>query len=118
MQKVTGKAATAAYSPMEGHSVVIYTHKFKPQHFSEGVKIVREHFPDAQLKFGHKRHNIFLERPDHNELVNVSFFDGGPGVGQWNDSEDRRATVEKLRDMLDGSIDVKVFKVVDAVGIS
>jgi antibiotic biosynthesis monooxygenase (ABM) superfamily enzyme len=117
MQKVTGKAATAAYSPMEGHSVVIYTHKFKPQHFDEGVKIVRE-FPDAQLKFGHKRHNIFLMRPTTNEIVNVSFFDGGPGVDHWNNSNDRRATVEKLKGMLDGEIDVQVFKVVDAVGVS
>jgi len=109
MQKVTGKAATAAYSPMEGHSVVIYTHKFKPEHFDEGVKIVREHFPDAQLKFGHKRHNIFLMRPTTNEIVNVSFFDGGPGVDHWNNSKERRATVEKLQAMLDKPIDVQVL---------
>ena len=118
MQKVTGKAATAAYSPMEGHSVVIYTHKFKPQHFDEGVKIVREQFPDAQLKFGHKRHNIFLMRPTTNEIVNVSFFDGGPGVDNWNNSQDRRAAIEKLQGMLDNEIDIQEFKVVgDAVGI-
>jgi hypothetical protein len=118
MKKVTGTDATAAYSPKEGHSVVIYTHKFKPEHFDAGVKIVRGDFPDAQLKFGHKRHNIFLMRPGTNEIVNVSFFDGGPGVAPWNNSPDRRATVDKLRDKLDGEIGIQEFKVVgDAVGI-
>ena len=116
MQKVTGKAATAAYSPMEGHSVVIYTHKFKPEHFDEGVKIVREHFPDAQLKFGHKRHNIFLMRPTSNEIVNVSFFDGGPDVDDWHANTERLKAVAKLKDLLERPIDVQVFKVDHVAG--
>ena len=49
MKKHTGEDATAAYSPKEGHSVVIYTHKFKPEHFREGDKIVTKQFPAASL---------------------------------------------------------------------
>ena len=64
MKPLTGKEATATYSPTKGHSVVIYTHKFKPQDFRKGVEIVTKQFPDAQVKHGQKRHNIFLERPD------------------------------------------------------
>jgi hypothetical protein len=118
MKKQTGKDATAAYSPKEGHSVVIYTHKFKPEHFREGVKIVTEQFPDAQSKIRQKRLNIFLRRPSTHEIVNMSFFDEGAGVGDWHESKGRLTTVKKLQDMLEKPIDVQVFEVDGVVGIS
>ena len=121
MKTHTGKEATAAYSPMEGDSVVIYTHKFKPQHFRKGVKIVTEQFPNAQSKGQQKRLNIFLTRPSTHEIVNVSFFDegaGGAGVHDWHESGDRLKTVKGLQDMLEKPIDVQVFEVADVVGIS
>jgi hypothetical protein len=128
MKTYTGKDATAAYSPKEGHSVVIYTHKFKPQHFHEGVKIVTEKFPEAQSKIGQKRHNIFLRRPSTHEIVNVSFFDEGAGdrdwhksegrLHDWHKSEGRLETVKRLQDMLEKPIDVQVFEVVRVVGTS
>jgi hypothetical protein len=117
MKPLTGKEATATFSPTKGHSVVIYTHKFKPQDFRKGVEIVTKQFPDAQVKHGQKRHNIFLERPDDNELVNVSFFDGA-GVDDWHKSPHRLDTVKRLQDMLEKPIDVQVFEVADVVGIS
>jgi hypothetical protein len=115
MQKRTDKDATLAYSPTEGHSIVIYTHKFKPQHFRDGVKIVREKFPEAQIKHGQKRLNIFLERPSTHEIVNVSFFDGA--ADDWQKSQHRQDTIKELQHMLDKDIDVKVFKVDHVVGI-
>ena len=75
MKKHTGEDATAAYSPKEGHSVVIYTHKLKPEHFREGDKIVTKQFPNAQSKIRQKRLNIFLRRPSTHGDVNISFFD-------------------------------------------
>ena len=120
MKTHKGKDATAAYSPKQGHSVVIYTHKFKPQHFRKGVEIVTEKFPDAQSKSknGQKRLNIFLRRPSTHEIVNVSFFDEGPGVHDWHEFEGRLKTVKGLQDMLEKPIDVQVFEVADVVGIS
>jgi len=118
MKKRTGKQATAAYSPEEGHSVVIYTHKFKPERFREGVKIVKNQFPDAQSEIGQKRHNIFISRPSTHEMVNISFFDEGAGVGDWHESEGRLKTVKKLQDMLEKPIDVQVFEVLGVVGIT
>ena len=121
MKTHKGKDATAVYSPKQGHSVVIYTHKFKPQHFRKGVKIVTEQFPNAQSKGQQKRLNIFLTRPSTHEIVNVSFFDEKPeklGVDDWHESKGRLATVEKLQGMLEKPIDVQVFEVVDAVGVS
>ena len=118
MKPLTGKEAIATYSPTKGHSVVIYTHKFKsPEDFRKGVAIVTKQFPDAQVKHGQKRHNIFLERPDANELVNVSFFDGA-GVDDWQKSPHRLDTVKSLQDMLAKPIDVQVFEVDHVVGIS
>jgi len=118
MKTYTGKDATAAYSPKEGHSVVIYTHKFKPQHFRKGVKIVTEEFPKAQSKISQKRLNIFLRRPSTHEIVNVSFFDEGPVVHDWHESAGRLETVEGQQHMLEKPIDVQVFEVADVVGIS
>ena len=117
MKPLTGKEALATYSPTKGHSVVIYTHKFKSREdFRKGVGIVTKQFPDAQVKHGQKRHNIFLERPDANELVNVSFFDGA-GVDDWHNSPHRQATLKALEPML-ANLDVRIFKVDHVVGIS
>lgn len=118
MKKQTGEHATAAYSPKEGQSVVIYTHKFKPEHFREGVKIITSQFPDAQSEIRQKRHNIFIKRPSTHEMVNISFFDKGAGVDDWHESEGRLKTVKKLQDMLEKPIDVQVFEVLGVVGIS
>jgi hypothetical protein len=118
MKTHTGKDAMTAYSPRGGHSVVIYTHKFKPQHFRKGVEIVTEQFPEAQSKGRQKRLNIFLRRPSTHEIVNVSFFDEGPPVDDWHESGGRLKTVKGLEDMLEKPIDVEVFEVVDAVGVS
>jgi hypothetical protein len=118
MEAHKGKNATAAYSPEQGHSVVIYTHKFKPQHFREGVKIVTEEFPKAQSKGSQKRLNLFLTRPSTHEIVNVSFFDKGPVVHDWHESKGRLDTVKGLQELLEKPIDVQVFEVADVVGIS
>jgi hypothetical protein len=118
MKKQTGEHATAAYSPKEGHSVVIYTHKFKPEHFREGAEIVTKQFPDVQSKIRQKRLNMFLRRPSTHEIVNVSFFDEGAGVHAWHETEGRLKTVKRLQDMLEKPIDIQVFEVAGVVGIS
>jgi hypothetical protein len=117
METHKGKDATAAYSPKEGNSVVIYTHKFKPQHFRKGVKIVTEEFPKAQSKGRQKRLNIFVRRPSTHEIVNISFFDEGPVVDDWHESEGRLNTVKGLQELLEKPIDVQVFEIADVVGI-
>ena len=118
MEKHIGKDATAAYSPKVGHSVVIYTHKFKPERFREGVDIITKQFPDVQSQIHQKRLNIFLRRPATHELINVSFFDEGAGVNDWHETEGRLKTVKRLQNMLEKPIDVQIFEVVGVVGIS
>jgi hypothetical protein len=118
MKTHAGKDAHAAYIPKEGDTVVIYTHKFKAEHFREGVKMVTKEIPDAQSKHRQKRHNIFLRRPSTHEIVNVSFFDEGAGHHDWHESEHRLKTVKGMQDMLEKPIDVQVFEVAGIVGIS
>jgi antibiotic biosynthesis monooxygenase (ABM) superfamily enzyme len=119
MKKLTGKEAIAAYSPTKGHSVVIYTHKFKsPEDFQKGVQIVTNDFPTAQLNVGQKRHNIFISRPRTNEIVNVSFFDEGADVNHWHKSQERAKTLNALKGLLDGDIGIQVFEVDHVIGIS
>jgi hypothetical protein len=112
------KEATEGYSPAKGHPVVIYTCKFKPEHFRKGVQIVTKDFPAAQAKSEthKKRLNIFLERPSTHEIVNVSFFDGGPDVDDWHANTERLKAVAKLKDLLEKPIDVQVFKVDHVAG--
>jgi len=112
------KEATEGYSPAKGHPVVIYTCKFKPEHFRKGVQIVTKDFPAAQAKSEthKKRLNIFLERPSTHEIVNVSFFDGA--ADEWQKSQHRQDTLKALEPMLDKDIDVQVFKIDHLVGVS
>ena len=73
MKKHHGADATAVFTPEEDHTVVIYTHKFKPEHFRKGIEIITSAFSDAAVEAKQKRLNIFLRHPSTHELVNVSF---------------------------------------------
>ena len=117
LKKLRGAEASSTYSPKEGSLVAVYTHKFKPEHYREGVEIVTKRFPDAALKAKQKRHNIFLRHPSTHELINISFFDTDASIGEWHESPARRQILEKLQPMLDGPIDVKVYEVEGVVGI-
>jgi len=69
------------------------------------------------LEAKQKRLNIFLKHPSTHELINVSFFGEGALAHEWHESKARLATLEKLRPMLDGPIDVQVYEVERVVGV-
>jgi hypothetical protein len=117
MKKHHGADATAVFTPEEGHTVVIYTHKFKPEHYRKGIEIVTSAFPDAAVEAKQRRLNIFLKHPSTHEVVNVSFFHDSAHLDEWHGSKGRLATLEKLRPMLDGPIGVQVYEVERVVGI-
>ena len=117
MRKHHGSDASAIFTPREGHTVVIYTHKFKPEHYREGIEIITKAFPDAAVEANQRRLNIFLRHPSTHELVNVSFFHEDARADEWHESKGRLATLEKLRPMLDGPIDIQVYEVERIVGI-
>ena len=112
MRKLHGEQAAAVHSPKEGHPVVIYTHKFKPEHYRKGVELITTLFPDGQLEHKQKRH------PSTHELVNIAFFDDGASVHDWHEAEARSRVIEKLRPMLDGPVDVQVYEIERIVGIT
>ena len=117
MKKHHGADATAVFTPEEGHTVVIYTHKFKPEHYRKGIDIITSAFSDAAVEAKQKRLNIFLKHPSTHELVNVSFFHEDANLDEWHEFKGRLATLEQLRPLLDGPIDVQVYEVERVVGI-
>jgi hypothetical protein len=64
-----------------------------------------------------RRLNIFLRHSSTHELVNVSFFHESANLDEWHESKGRLATLEKLRPLLDGPIDVQVYEVERVIGI-
>ncbi len=116
MKKHHGADATAVFTPEVGHAVVIYTHKFKPEHYRKGIEIITSAFPDAAVAAKQRRLNIFLKHPSTHELVNISFFHEDARLDEWHEFKGRLATLEKLRPMLDGPIDVQVYEVERVVG--
>jgi O-acetyl-ADP-ribose deacetylase (regulator of RNase III) len=117
LRKLQGEEASAAYSPQEGHSVAVYTYKFKPEHYSEGVDMATRQFVEGELKARQKRYNVFLRHPSTHELVNISFFGEGEGVGEWHESSARRQILEKVRPFLEAPIDVQVYEVEHVSGV-
>ena len=117
LRKLLGADASAAYSPKEGHAVAVYTYKFKPEHYSEGVELATRHFVEAELKAKQKRYNIFLRRPSTFELINVSFFGEGASVSEWHESGVRRQILEKVRPCLEAPIDVQVYEIAQVSGV-
>jgi hypothetical protein len=68
------------YSPEVGNEVVIYTHRFRAEHFDEAKRIVAEEFTTAQAEMGQTRHSIFVVNPTTYEIVAISFFEKGEDV--------------------------------------
>lgn len=99
------------YAPDEGHQVVIYTLKFKAEHYSDALELVSDGFIGAIATIEQRRHNIILAHPSTHELVNISFFDDGSDVSKWHESTERLSVIEKLKPMLAAPIDIQVYEV-------
>jgi len=117
LRKLQSGDASAAYSPSEGDMVAIYTYRFKPEHYSEGVAAATRQFVDGELKAKQKRHNIFLRHPSTHELVNVSFFQDRGDVEKWHESSVRRQALGKVQPFLQEPIDVQVYEVEEVSGV-
>ena len=74
MKKHHGADATAVFTPEVGHAVVIYTHKFKPEHYRKGIEIITSAFPDAAVAAKQRRLNIFLKHPSNSRIGQHLFF--------------------------------------------
>jgi len=117
LRKLKGEDASAAYSPREGDAVAVYTYKFKPEHYSEGVAMATRQFVEGEMKAKQKRYNIFLRHPSTHELVNVSFFEERGDVAKWHESSVRRQILGKVQPFLLEPIDVQVYEVEQVSGV-
>lgn len=105
----------AIYRPNEGHEVVIYTLKIRPEHYRESLELISGGFISASEAIKQRRHNIILAHPSTHELVNISFFDEGSSVADWHESKERLSVIGKLKPMLAAPIDIQVYEVVEIV---
>ncbi|MCP4328908.1 MAG: hypothetical protein GY791_10785 [Alphaproteobacteria bacterium] len=82
--------------PNDGDPVVVYTNRFKPEHFEAGKKLVIEGFSKAMADHGKDRLTFFLVHEDASEVVTVSIFLNGTDVDRWHDAMGRQEVVKKL----------------------
>jgi hypothetical protein len=102
------------YVPAATNEVVIYTHRFKPENFEEGLKLVQEGFTAAQAKMGQTRLNYFLADRNSHDVVVVSFFGEGMSVEDWHEFVGRLEVLQKLEPMRRSPLEVERFAV-DAI---
>lgn len=104
----------AAFAPAKGNDVVVYTHRFKPENFEAGVKLVEEGFTAAQAAAGQTRQNYFIVNPDSHEIVVVSFFGPGSDVEEWHKFMGRLDILKTLEPMRSEPLQLKRYTV-DAI---
>ncbi|HMN84456.1 MAG TPA: hypothetical protein PKA74_00490 [Bauldia sp.] len=91
--------AANAYGPAPGDEVVVYVHRFKPESFEAGLKIVKEGFTAAQASAGQTRKNYILVDPANYEVVLVSYFAPGSSVEDWHKFMGRLDVLKELEPM-------------------
>ncbi|RBP06510.1 hypothetical protein DFR50_13067 [Roseiarcus fermentans] len=110
---VSGGSAQAddapAYAPQKGDKVVVYTHRFKPETFDAGVRLVETGFTEAQKAAGQTRRNDFLVNPDKSEIVVVSYFAPGSSVEEWHVFLGRLDLLKTLEPMRSEPLKFEVF---------
>ncbi len=95
--------------PAPGSEVVIYKHKFAPQHYEEGIELVSEGFAAVIKDLGQDRTNFIMVHPSTYEVLNVSFFENEEDLQRWHDSEGRLGVVDKLKPLMIAPIDIQVY---------
>jgi hypothetical protein len=93
---VLAQESGARYVPGPGDEVVVYTHRFKPESFEDGLKLVREGFPAAQKAAGQTRMNEFIVDAADHKVVVVSFFGSDSAVEDWTADSGRADILKQL----------------------
>lgn len=85
------------YLPRTDDEVLIFTHRFNPEDFEEGKRIVFEDFSAAIDASGQTRRTYFLDNPDTAEFVVLSYFHSDDSTQEWLDDPVREEILTKLR---------------------
>ncbi|MEP3279675.1 MAG: hypothetical protein ABJN26_09675 [Stappiaceae bacterium] len=110
---VSAQEVAHPHLPPPGSEVVIYTHKFAPQHFDEGIRLVSEGFAEIIKEMGQDRTNFIMTHPSTFEVLNVSFFENKEEVRRWHEFEGRLGVVEKLKPLMVAPIDIQTYSLAE-----
>lgn len=115
---ISFSASAEEYVPKSGDKAVIYLNKFKPDDFAEAKEIMVNGFGQAMSNSGQSRHTYFLENPDNNEILTISFFEEGSDVDQWHDNSGRVAVLKQLAPLRSQPVAISTFELVDSHNIA
>lgn len=87
---------TKPYLPQVGDEVVIYTQRWKAEHFETANRMHMEGIGEAIESSGQMRRTYWVVDRNSHETIVISFFKKGHNVDDWHTFEDRRAVLNKL----------------------
>jgi len=103
--------AATSYQPVKGDKVVVYIHHFKPADYEKGRDLVEGGFAAAISEHGQVRRTFFLENPESQEVMAVSFFHPDSSVEKWHDFQARKDVLEKLAPLRSEPLIIKYYTV-------
>jgi heme-degrading monooxygenase HmoA len=95
------------YLPQTGDQAIIFTHHFNEGDYEEGTRIVIEGFSSAMQSSGQTRRTYFLESPETNEIVVISFFHPESSTEEWMASAEREEVLQRLRSLYREPLEVQ-----------
>ena len=101
------------YLPQTGDAVIIFTHRFNEGDYDEGIRIVIEGFSSAIQSSGQTRHTYFLESPETNEMVAISYFHPDSSIAEWMAFAGREEVLQRLQPLYREPLEVQQLTVED-----
>jgi hypothetical protein len=101
------------YFPQSGDEVLIFTHRFNPEDYEEGKRIVYEDFSAAIQASGQMRRTYFLNNPDDAEFIVISLFHTSSSTEDWLADPVREEILSKLRPLYREPLQIDLLTVED-----
>jgi hypothetical protein len=101
------------YFPQSGDEVLIFTHRFNPEDYEEGKRIVYEEFSAAIQASGQMRRTYFLNNPDNAEFIVISLFHTSSSTEEWLADPVREEILSKLRPLYREPLQIDLLTVED-----
>jgi hypothetical protein len=101
------------YFPQSGDEVIIFTHRFNPEDYEEGKRIIYEDFSAAIQDSGQMRRTYFLNNPDNAEFIVISLFHTSSSTEEWLADPVREEILSKVRPLYREPLQIDLLTVED-----
>lgn len=106
-------AQIPGYFPQSGDEVLIFTHRFNPEDYEEGKRIVYEDFSAAIQASGQTRRTYFLNNTAESEFIVISLFHSSSSTEDWLADPVREEILSKLRPLYREPLQIDLLTVED-----